>query len=58
MYSILNKNIYNFDETSFQMGIAATSKVIINFDIINQTIVVQPNNCKWVTVIERINAAG
>ena len=46
MYSILNENIYNFDKTSFQISIAVMSKVVTNSDTINQTIVVQPNNCK------------
>ena len=40
MYSILNKNIYNFDKINFQMNIAVMSKIIIYFNIINQTIVV------------------
>jgi hypothetical protein len=27
-YSIANKDIYNFDETGFAMGLVATTKVI------------------------------
>ena len=39
------------------MDIATTSKIVISFDTISQAIVVQPSNHKWVTVIEKINAA-
>jgi hypothetical protein len=28
-YGITNKDIYNFDETGFAMGLVATAKVII-----------------------------
>ena len=58
MYGILDEDTYNFDETGFQMGIAATSKVVTSSDTIGRAIVVQPGNREWVTVIEGINAAG
>ena len=28
-YSIVDNNIYNFDETGFAMGVVATAKVIL-----------------------------
>jgi hypothetical protein len=31
-YGIANKDIYNFDETGFAMGISATAKVICSSD--------------------------
>ena len=34
MYSILNKDTYNFNKTRFIIGIAITLKVIINSNII------------------------
>jgi hypothetical protein len=32
VYSILNTDIYNFDETGFIIGVASTSKVVISAD--------------------------
>ncbi|RAQ99007.1 hypothetical protein DDE83_009211 [Stemphylium lycopersici] len=32
-YGILDNNVYNFDETSFIIGVAATSKVVTSSDI-------------------------
>ena len=46
MYNILNKNIYNFDKTNFQINITAISKIIINSNTINQVIIIQLNNHK------------
>ncbi len=57
-YGILNDDIYNFDETGFQMGIASTSKVVTRSDRRNRPIVVQPGNREWTTAIECINATG
>jgi hypothetical protein len=34
MYSILNCNIYNFDEIGFIIGVAAMSKVVISSDTV------------------------
>jgi hypothetical protein len=31
-YGILDEDIYNFDETSFMIGVAATSKVVTSLD--------------------------
>jgi hypothetical protein len=57
-YGILDEDIYNFDETEFTKGIAATSKVITSSDTNGQAAVVQPGNCDWITVIEAINTSG
>ena len=32
MYSILDDDVYNFDETGFIIGVAATSKVVTSLD--------------------------
>ncbi|XP_044718706.1 tc5 transposase DNA-binding domain-containing protein [Hirsutella rhossiliensis] len=42
-WGILDEDVYNFDETGFQMGVAATAR---------------PGNREWVTVIESINCQG
>ena len=36
LYGILNEDIYNFDETGFMMGIAATLKVVTSSDTIGR----------------------
>jgi len=57
-YGVLDQDIYNFDETGFAMGVAATSKVVTSSDRIGRAVVVQPGNREWVTAIECINASG
>jgi hypothetical protein len=55
---ILDCDIYNVDETGFQMGVASTAKVVTRSDRRNRPVVVQPGNREWTTVFECINAAG
>ena len=55
---ILDYDIYNFDETGFQMGVASTAKVVTRSDRRNRPVVVQPGNREWATVIKCINATG
>jgi hypothetical protein len=57
-YGVLDQDIYNFDETGFAMGVAATSKVVTSADRVGRAVVVQPGNREWVTVIECISASG
>ncbi|KAF7139767.1 hypothetical protein CNMCM5793_008095 [Aspergillus hiratsukae] len=58
-YGILEQDIYNFDETGFQMGVASTAKVITASRHRNSRVqAIQPGNREWVTVIESINASG
>jgi hypothetical protein len=57
-YGILDEDAYNFDETGFMMGVAATSKVVTSSDTIGRATVVQPGNRDWITTIECINASG
>ena len=57
-YGILDNDIYNFDETGFQMGVASTSKVVTRSDRRNRPVVIQPGNREWTTVIECVNATG
>jgi hypothetical protein len=57
-FGILDSDIYNFDETGFQMGVASTSKVVTRSDRRNRPVVLQPGNREWATVIECINMTG
>ena len=57
-YGVTEEDIFNFDETGFMMGVAATSKVVTSSDTIGRAVTVQPGNRDWVTTIECINASG
>jgi hypothetical protein len=43
-YGILPEDIYNFDETSFAIGLCATAKVITRSDRYSRPYLLQPNN--------------
>ncbi|KAM4067167.1 DDE superfamily endonuclease [Hirsutella rhossiliensis] len=55
---ILDEDVYNFDETGFQMGVAATARVLTRSDRRGRAVLTQPGNREWVTVIESINCQG
>jgi hypothetical protein len=57
-YGILNEDVYNFDETGFQMGVISTSKVVTCAGRKGRPKTVQPGNREWVTVVHGINAQG
>jgi hypothetical protein len=57
-YGVAEEDIYNFDETGFQMGIISTSKVITSSERKGRPMTRQPGNKEWVTAIEAINAKG
>lgn len=57
-YGILEEDIYNFDETGFDMGLIATAKVVTRADIYGHPSLLQPGNREWVTTVECINAMG
>ncbi|KAF2182328.1 hypothetical protein K469DRAFT_788323 [Zopfia rhizophila CBS 207.26] len=50
-YGIAEEDIYNFDETGFQMGVISGGKVVTGFNRRNRRKAVQPGNREWVTVI-------
>jgi len=52
-YGITDEDIYNFDETGFQMGVISTARVICGSEKA-KPICVQPGNREWVTIIECI----
>src|SRR5450432_4773533 len=43
-YSILDEDIYNFDETGFQIGVITTAKVITRVERSNRPVSIQPRN--------------
>ena len=55
-YDILENGIYNFNETGFQMGVIATTKVITGSERAERPHTIQPGNHEWVTVIETVSA--
>ena len=57
-WGILDEDVYNFDETGFQMGVIATARVLTRSDRRGRPMVMQPGNREWVTVIESINCQG
>ena len=58
-YGILAEDIYNMDETGFQMGVAGTYKAICGLETKQKDAkALQPGNREWVTAIVCINAAG
>jgi hypothetical protein len=57
-YGVLDQDIYNFDETGFAIGVAATSKVVTSSDRVGRAVTIQPGNREWVTAIKCINASG
>jgi len=57
-YRIADEDIYNFDETGFQMGIATTAKVICSSDRSGKPSLIQPGNRECVTVVECVGSTG
>ena len=57
-YGVTEEDIFNFDETGFQMGVISTSKVITTSDRKGRLRTKQLGNRKWVTTIEAVNARG
>ena len=50
-HGISEEDIYNFDETGFQMGVAATAKVVTRAERTRLPTRTQPGNRSWVSVI-------
>jgi hypothetical protein len=57
-YGIQEEDIYNFDETGFQIGVISTAKVITGAERSNRPVSIQPGNREWVTAIDCISLAG
>lgn len=57
-YGIQEEDIYNFDETGFQMGVITTAKVITSSERAAKPVCIQPGNREWVTAIECVSSNG
>jgi hypothetical protein len=57
-HGIPDDDVYNFDETGFQMGVIGTELVVTGTDKRNHPKTIQPGNREWVTAIAAINALG
>ena len=57
-YGIPDEDVYNFDETGFQMGVIGTAQVVTGSQRTGKALVIQPGNREWVTAVEAINASG
>jgi len=56
-YGILNKDIYNFNKTEFQMRIIDTVKVMTESQRAEKALVTQLKNQEWVTAMKTINVS-
>ena len=57
-YSIHDEDVYNFDETGFQMGVIGSMKVVTGLEKRRRPDLIQPGNREWVTIIQSICAAS
>jgi hypothetical protein len=57
-YSIVDEDIYNFDETGFIIGKILSQSVITGIDKPGRTKKIQPGNREWVTLIQGVSATG
>ena len=57
-YGIQEEDIYNFDETGFQMGVITTAKVVTGSERSLRPVIIQPGNREWVTAIECASSYG
>ena len=57
-YGILDEDVYNFDETGFQMGVISVAKVVTGSQRAGKALVTQRRNRKWVIAVKAINASG
>ncbi len=57
-YGIQEEDIYNFDETGFQIRVIITVKVITGSERSLRPVTIQPGNREWVTVIECTSASS
>ncbi|KAF3349016.1 Glycerate kinase [Verticillium dahliae VDG2] len=57
-YGIQDADMYNFDETGFQMGVIANGMVVTSSERRSNVKMRQPGNREWVTVIQGVGALG
>jgi hypothetical protein len=57
-YGILDEDVYNFDETGFQIGVGGSVKVVTASERRLKPLGVQPGDREWATLIAGINTMG
>nr|POF17747.1 pogo transposable element with znf domain [Quercus suber] len=57
-HGIVPADIYNFDETGFQMGQIATSRVVTSAERQGKPKQIRPTGAEWVTLIQGASADG
>ncbi len=57
-YGVVDSDIYNFDETGFQMGVISSGMVVTGAERRSNPKMRQPGNREWVTVIQGVGATG
>jgi hypothetical protein len=57
-HGILLQDMYNFDETGFQLGQISTSRVVTSFERTGRPKQVKPSGTEWITVIQGACADG
>ncbi|KFZ20749.1 hypothetical protein V502_03005 [Pseudogymnoascus sp. VKM F-4520 (FW-2644)] len=55
-YSILEQDIYNFDEAGFAIRVIATAKVVTSSEAKSCPKTIQPGNREWVSIIQGVNS--
>jgi len=57
-YRIQDKDVFNFDETGFQVGIISTGVVVTGSESRNRPKAIEPGNRESVTVIQGVDSQG
>jgi hypothetical protein len=57
-YGVYDDDVHNFDESSFQMGVIGTIKVVTSLERRTRPDLIQLGDRKWVTLIQSICATG
>ena len=57
-YGVEDRDIYNFDETGFMIGVIGSSMIITDKDQQGRRKAIQPGNREWATAVICISGLG
>jgi hypothetical protein len=57
-YSIVDEDMYNFDESSFLIGKISSQLVVTGSGKPGKRKKLQPSDCEWVTLVQGVSATG
>jgi hypothetical protein len=57
-YGIVDKDMYNFDESGFLIGKISSQLVITGLEKPRKTKKLQPSDREWVTLVQGVRATG